>query len=597
MKGRHLGTVVALMLCLNLANPGSCGTPEGVQDRELANLAAMAKLLGYVRYFHPSDEAAAANWDIVAIEGMERARHAKNAEDLAKTLELFFKPLAPTLKVHPSGKMPKDPPPEMPKEATKLMAWRHLSVPAPRGPDKASSLRIDLKREAAALKQLPFQAPLPDPATPFVADLGGGVSCRMPLAVYADDLGTLPRGDKTYLKKFTKDFTPSGKDWATRMAAVALAWNGAQHFFPYFDVVKVDWPAELRPALHSAAAGQNDDDLAKVLRRMLAKLDDGHVTVVSPNQAPLFYPPMRWDWIEGRLTIVRLSPENPARLRLGDVVLKIDGLEAEKVIEEHAKNSAIASPNLKRRVGMVLAAAGPRKSSLKLEVQTGSMPARQVILERSSDFLHFRNLGTEPRPAPITEVKPGIWYIDVDRAKTKDFEAILPQLKNATGLIYDVRGYPQIPLEILLGPLLDKKISGVPVHLPVVMHPDRTHLVFIPGFGGEIEPRAPRLRGKVVFLTDARAISAAETLLAMVKQHQLGVVIGAATAGANGNIRAVKLPANFTMQFTGIKVVNFDGSTFHGRGVIPDRKVARTRKAIDEDRDEILEEALKVIDK
>ena len=37
----------------------------------------------------------------------------------------------------------------------------------------------------------------------------------------------------------------SAEDRATRLAAVALAWNVLQHFYPYFDVVQTDWPGAL----------------------------------------------------------------------------------------------------------------------------------------------------------------------------------------------------------------------------------------------------------------------------------------------------------------------------------------------------------------
>jgi hypothetical protein len=40
------------------------------------NLEAFARLLGYVRHFHPSDEAAATDWDTFAISGVRRAEGA-----------------------------------------------------------------------------------------------------------------------------------------------------------------------------------------------------------------------------------------------------------------------------------------------------------------------------------------------------------------------------------------------------------------------------------------------------------------------------------------------------------------------------------------
>ena len=51
---------------------------------QLGNLTAFARLFGYVRHFHPSDQAATADWNAVAIEGIPVAEGASNTEDLAR---------------------------------------------------------------------------------------------------------------------------------------------------------------------------------------------------------------------------------------------------------------------------------------------------------------------------------------------------------------------------------------------------------------------------------------------------------------------------------------------------------------------------------
>ena len=55
-----------------------------LSDRGLENLVAFTRLLGYVRYFHPSDQAAEADWDQIAIEGVVAAEKATTAEELAR---------------------------------------------------------------------------------------------------------------------------------------------------------------------------------------------------------------------------------------------------------------------------------------------------------------------------------------------------------------------------------------------------------------------------------------------------------------------------------------------------------------------------------
>src|SRR5262249_6862845 len=60
--------------------------PRPLTTRGLENLVAFTRLLGYVRHFHPSDEAAAADWNAFAIKAVDEVEDAKNAADLSQRL-------------------------------------------------------------------------------------------------------------------------------------------------------------------------------------------------------------------------------------------------------------------------------------------------------------------------------------------------------------------------------------------------------------------------------------------------------------------------------------------------------------------------------
>src|SRR5262245_8335150 len=63
-------------------------------ENGLRNLVAFTRLLGYVRHFHPSDEAAQADWDTLAIAGIRQIEPCEGPTQLAAALEGFFRPLA-----------------------------------------------------------------------------------------------------------------------------------------------------------------------------------------------------------------------------------------------------------------------------------------------------------------------------------------------------------------------------------------------------------------------------------------------------------------------------------------------------------------------
>src|SRR5262249_44197659 len=95
------------------------------------NAIAFTRLLGYVRYFHPSDQVATADWDRFAIEGMRRVEPCEGPEQLANALGALFRPLAPTVQIFPSGTQPATPAGLVPPAGAaglKLVSWRHFGV-------------------------------------------------------------------------------------------------------------------------------------------------------------------------------------------------------------------------------------------------------------------------------------------------------------------------------------------------------------------------------------------------------------------------------------------------------------------------------------
>jgi hypothetical protein len=94
------------------------------------NLKAFAVLYGYVRFFHPSDEAARVDWEKLALVGVSRVREAETPAELERALEALFGPLAPTMRVFAEGQEPEGPLDLWPDFRGNLVvvAWQHKGV-------------------------------------------------------------------------------------------------------------------------------------------------------------------------------------------------------------------------------------------------------------------------------------------------------------------------------------------------------------------------------------------------------------------------------------------------------------------------------------
>jgi C-terminal processing protease CtpA/Prc len=114
--------------------------------------------------------------------------------------------------------------------------------------------------------------------------------------------------------------------------------------------------------------------------------------------------------------------------------------------------------------------------------------------------------------------------------------------------------------------------------------------------GWNLKPATPRLTGKIVFLTDGRAISYAESVMGYVADRKLGTIVGSTTAGTNGNVAAFVVPSGLRIAFTGMRVTGHDGRTpHHLAGVKPDVPMVPTIAGLRAGRDEVLERALALI--
>jgi C-terminal processing protease CtpA/Prc len=548
---------------------------------------AFSRLLGYVRHFYPGDEAFGANWSNIAVEGMRSVESAKNPAELAKRLEAIYKPVAPGLQVFVNAKtsVPSLLLPPVDYKNLKLVSYRHTGfgqgIPG-------SAYRSD--RVVKAVSELSNNDPVALQRT-YRASLDGGVSCIFPLAVFADEKGTLPRGSYQRDKEKELLITYSGNDRATRLADVALAWNVIQHFYPYFDVEKVDWNQTLRDSLSEAAMDGDEMAFLQTLRRMIAGIKDGHGGIVFPGEDTNYYLPVLFDWIEDKLVIVNVVPEKAGGSRPGDIVLKFDGKPARRAIEENEKFISGATSQWRRKRALWAMRQGLKDSEANLEVRSGSDRPKLVTLRRDAASSTLEEI----RPPKIDEIRPDIYYLDLDRVSDDDFKSVLTKLEKARGVIFDLRGYPKVS-PLVISHLTDKPVQSARWMIPIITAPDQSGKIEYDTSGRwNLEPMAPKLGGKIAFLTDGSAISYAESYMGIIEAYHLASIVGETTAGTNGNINPVKLPGGYTVIWTGMKVLKHDGSQHHGVGIKPTDPVSRTIRGLATGKDEQLDAAIEIV--
>lgn len=529
----------------------------------LRNLEAFAKLYGYVRWFSATSDPSDPRWTFIAVEGVRDIEKAQGPDDLARRLQRWFEPMAPGLVV---GFPPLEPTPEAGYQEG-LSRWRHTGV---------------------AFNSPAYRSERTTTTTPetWQADLVGGLAVSLPLTAGVPEDETLQPGSVSPLL-----YSTLPEDRAVRLGGLVIAWNVFRHFYPYFDDEGRAWDRGLPGWLTDAAAAPDGPGYVAALERMVARLDDGHGDVGPRTEA--WRLPLIWQPVEGALVIAGLPSGAQPDLRVGDVVLAIDGEAARERLEKMEERVSASTPHRRTWRAAERLLTRETDEAVTLEVQ-GVDGVRSHVAVRPVPHTAMTGVLAEPRPAPVTWLPAGAWYFDLTRLDNAALSQALARVGPEQAVIFDLRGYPGGIDAGFLGHLTASGITTPPFRIPVDLLPDARSRSW-ESVGWSVAPRTPRFSGRVAFLTDARAISYAETLLSMVAGHDLADIVGSPTAGTNGNINPFTLPGGYRIVWTGMVVVNHDGGALTGHGVTPTVPASRTIAGVRAGRDEVLARAIETV--
>jgi hypothetical protein len=402
-----------------------------------------------------------------------------------------------------------------------------------------------------ASELFPEGAPRPGAHADF--ELGSGLRGRVPLAL--GDVAARPdparQAGLAALRATLAALTGPREmpDVDERLADVVAVWGVFRHFYPYWKEAGVDWESRLLPALVAARAAPTRAAERDVLRSLVAEARDGHGsvrdTLDKSEQGQLA---VGLTLVEGRLLVT--SSDVPSVAPVGAVVKTIDGVAAG---DRFAQAMSLASGTTQwRQVAAIRAfVRGAKGRSVELDLDDGAGP-------RKATLVYGEPASATSRPAPLVELGRGLWYVDLTRATMSEIAPKLDTLAAAGGVIFDLRGYPTEAGARILPHLLDAAEHDRWMHVAKIVGPFFEQVGW-ESFGWDLEPAAPRLRGRIVFLTDGGAISYAESVMGYVADRKLGTIVGGTTAGTNGNVASFTTPSGFIVNFTGMRVTRHDG--------------------------------------
>ena len=390
-----------------------------------------------------------------------------------------------------------------------------------------------------------------------------------------------------------------------RLLALFRYWNVVNYFYPYKHLIGDSWATVLPRYIPKFEANKDAVDYQLTVRELVTEMHDSHGGVRNANAASEKFgthvPPVLLNYIEGKSVVTKVVNDK-LPIKVGDVVLAIDGEPVEKRREFHARYTAASTPQWLMRGVNARLLLGAKDSVAKLRVQGIDGSTRDVELPRSESITDPKWFQLLERSTPVFQVLPsGYGYADLDRLQAGEVDKMFDTIKGTPAVIFDMRGYPNGTAWPIAPRLTDKgNVVAALFYRPILEATSLTNseLAESPSysFSQRIpDPHGDIYKGKVVVLINEDAISQAEHTCLFFEAATDVTFIGTPTAGANGDVTFMVLPGNLAVSFSGHDVRHADGRQLQRLGIQPTIRVAPTIRGVVEGRDELLEAAIKFL--
>jgi C-terminal processing protease CtpA/Prc len=392
-------------------------------------------------------------------------------------------------------------------------------------------------------------------------------------------------------------------DAGIRLLALYRYWNIVQYFFPDRHLIGEDWNKVLGEFIPEFCNAKETLDFQLACLKLIARIHDTHAnvwgggTAIQKMKGDLITP-FQANFIENKLVVVdyykdTLNIKNI--VKPGDIIEKINNVAVDELVNRYlpmvpASNYETQLRDLPGLRGFLL-----RSNDEKVQLTVNRNGERSVItIQRIAldPMMGKLDFGVKT-DSGYKMLKDNIGYLFPAKLTDNDLDKIEAEFDNTKGLIIDMRCYPSTFMTFSYAGWLK------PAPSPFVKFTGGS--IDFPGFieyGQELEngrKRRDNYKGKLVIIVNAITQSSAEYQTMALCTTPGAKVIGSTTAGADGNVSEIILPGGIRTMFSGIGIIYPDGTESQRKGVKIDKVVKPTIKGIQEGRDELLEEAIKII--
>lgn len=414
--------------------------------------------------------------------------------------------------------------------------------------------------------------------------------------------------------QYAKNFYPT---LGYRAVAAAKIYTVVNTFFPNKKLMSANWDSVTRAFLPAIVQAKDSVEYSLAIAALYAHIQDGHgfirnSMVLSSLMGGSAYPPVSGTWIDSKVVINSILNDSLAKkagISVGDVVLARDGVPVAQLMQKIKKHFAFSNESAGNAIGAMNIFRGAEEKSALYTIQDNNGKVREVTLgfNATNRQAYFANSSGRANTPILRFITPEIGYADLDRMPASMTDSMFQLFKNTKAIIFDMRGYPQ-GSAWSIGPYLSgrnsvpaAKFTRLDRHMPPLSSNvgegnEETWAEFIQYIPNPA-PGQMHYQGKTVMLINESTQSQAEHTGLFFRAANGTKFIGSQTAGANGDVTNFNIPGNKNLTFSGQTVWFPDGTQLQQTGLKPDIEVRPTIKGIRAGKDEVLERALRYLEK
>ncbi|MBN8837125.1 MAG: hypothetical protein J0I09_07695 [Sphingobacteriia bacterium] len=365
-------------------------------------------------------------------------------------------------------------------------------------------------------------------------------------------------------------------------------WNIIEYWYPYRYGPLKQWDTFLYEFIPKMLRHTNGYDYTICIEQMLVALQDGHGYCRGPLTEEIlgkYYMPFTVKLIEHKLLVTSILKDSLAalsKIKVGDIIESIDNKSIPTLIQQISSNLPASN------TGSLL-----HKMSYRLTRSNNK--ENNLTVRRNGELINIRTQNYIPNIYPPVNLAPPffsyqkdsafcmleeeIGYVNLGKFKRADSLALKSFISKAKSLIIDNRqnqdetngtGGGDIVAKLIL-PAENRFVkftSAQPKYPGVFTLGNASNM-------GITESANP-FKGNIIILINEKTISVGEFLTMAYQKAPTAKTLGTTTAGADGNIAHIMLPGSINTVVTGLGVYYPNGKKTQRTGIKPDIEVTQT---------------------